>query len=237
MDPSNHILELVVAAITAIGGLGTAAFGLVDASKAFNGGVSQAGLKSVEAALKPFEAALNGAESDWRLTIRANWINGVPKADQKAAAKSLIRLGLTAANAPSMAAAGRVDPDRLRAVIAAIETGAALTPEDVNLLGRFNAAIDAALDGGFERGDQQYRNTSRLAAGGVSVVLAAAAGALLYPGAGAGGHGVGLGAYLTSSWFWLSLLVGLIATPLAPMAKDLASSLQAAANAVQSVRK
>ena len=166
MIDSTNLLQTLVAAIGAIGGLGTAAFGLVDASKAlFDGGISRCGFQHVLAALKPFESALNDGEADWKLTIRANWINGVPKEDQKAAAKSLIRLGLAADNAEALAKPGRVDPAALKALIQRIDNGDKLGPQDVNLLGRFNAAIDAALDGGFERGDQQYRNASRLAAG------------------------------------------------------------------------
>lgn len=233
-DSTN--LESLVAAIGAIGALGTAAFGLVDASKAIFGGVSRFGFQHVLAALKPFESALKDAESDWKLTIQANWINGVPKDDQKAAAKSLIRLGLSANNAEALAKPGRVDPAALKSLIQRIDQGAKLGPEDVNLLGRFNAAIDAALDGGFERGDQQYRNASRLAAGIVSVVLAVVGGALLAGQSASAAHPFEFGAYLHSAQCGIAVLVGFIATPLAPIAKDLASSLQAAASAVGSVR-
>ncbi len=235
MFDSNHILEMLAAAIGAIGALGTAAFGLVDASKAlFDGGVSRFGFQHVLAALKPFESALDDGEADWSLTIRANWINGVAKEDQKAAAKSLIRLGLSPDNAEALAKPGRVDPAALKDLIQRIDRGDKLGTQDVNLLGRFNAAIDAALDGGFERGDQQYRNAARLAAGLVAVVLAVSAGALLA--AQTGPQPFHLLAYLTSNQCGIAVLIGFIATPLAPIAKDLASSLQAAAAAVSSVR-
>src|ERR1700741_4653600 len=82
-----------IGAITAMGALGTAAFGLVDASKAFFGGVSNFGFGRIEKAVKPFMPS-SAAKDDtlvWRDTLRANWINGVPKEDQKAAAKALIR--------------------------------------------------------------------------------------------------------------------------------------------------
>ncbi|HEY2658929.1 MAG TPA: hypothetical protein VGI79_04350 [Caulobacteraceae bacterium] len=236
MIDSTNLLETLVAAIGAIGGLGTAAFGLVDASKAVFGGVSRFGFKHVMTALRPFESALNDGEADWRLTIQANWINGVPKDDQKAAAKSLIRLGLSADNAEALAKPGRVDPAALKALIQKIDQGATLGPQDVNLLGRFNAAIDAALDGGFERGDQQYRNASRLAAGLVAVTLAVTGGGLLAAQTAAAAHPFNFVAYLVSAQCGLAVLVGFIATPLAPIAKDLASSLQAAVGAVGSVR-
>ena len=50
-----------------MGALGTAAFGLVDASKAFGGGASRYGLRYVFRALKPYAGALNNANSAWRL--------------------------------------------------------------------------------------------------------------------------------------------------------------------------
>src|SRR3954470_8665438 len=138
----------------AIGALGTAASGLVDASKAFHGGISNVGFGKIEEALRPFKRALTAAESDWTATIKANWVNGMHKDDQKAAAKSLIRLGLSSENAESMAAAGHVNPAKLKAAITAVENGDTLTPDLINILGRFNGAIDAVMDGGFERADQ-----------------------------------------------------------------------------------
>ncbi|MDR3509140.1 MAG: hypothetical protein P4L64_14700 [Caulobacteraceae bacterium] len=221
-------LTAVIAAITAIGGLGVAAAGLVDATKAFGGGVSNFGFGRIEAALKPFQAALVLAESNWAATIRANWINGAPKEDQKAAAKSLIRLGLSSDNADAMAKAGHVDAAKLKLVLTAIETGAALTPDQVNLLGRFNAAIDAAMDGGFEQADQQYRNASKLLSGVAAIGLAVWGGDLL--------HGGSFPDYVGSADFGKAFLVGIIAVPLAPVAKDLTSSLQAAVTALKAVK-
>jgi hypothetical protein len=233
MSSLTDALAGATAAITAAGALGTASFGLVDATKAFGGGVSNCGFGYVERALKPFAAALNHANADWRLTVRANWINGMAKDDQKAAAKSLIRLGLSSANAAALAVAGHVDEAALRAVLTAVETGGALTTQDAQLLGRFNAAIDAAMDAGFERGDQQYRNASRLTAGLISVGLALWAGYLLYV------HGMPKdltwSGFASSQLFGSSILAGIVAVPIAPMAKDLASSLQAAAAAVKAV--
>jgi hypothetical protein len=234
MSDVTTALAATTAAIAAIGGLGTASFGLVDATKAFDGGFSNFGFGSVKRALAPFAPALTHANADWLLTIRANWINGVPKEDQKAAARSLIRLGLCSANAAALAPAGHVDPKRLADIVASIESGGALKTEDANVLGRFNGAIDAAMDAGFERGDQEYRNACRLGAAVTAVVLSVWAGAL------ASAHGV-MGDALPLEKYWFSdqfgaaVLAGLIAVPLAPMAKDLASSLQAAAKAVKSV--
>ena len=122
-----------------------------------------------------------------------------------------------------MAAAGHVDAAALKAVLVAVETGAALTPDQVNVLGRFTGAIDAAMDAGFEQGDQEYRNASKLWAGVVAILLAIVGGALLH----------GSADYFQTVDFGKAILVGLIAVPLAPVAKDLTSSLQAAVTAMK----
>src|SRR5260370_14664139 len=99
----------MVKLIAAAGALGTAAFGLVDASKAFWGGMSNPGFGYIRKAVETLLATAGGATAFGRqeimATLRANWLNGVPKATQKAAAKSLIHLMLTPQTAPAMAAA------------------------------------------------------------------------------------------------------------------------------------
>jgi hypothetical protein len=95
--------------VASAAGLGTAAYGLVDVTKAFGGGISNAGFGHVKRTLSPFEAALRNIGKTSPLdTVRANWLNGVPQADQKAIVKSLIRLGLSPANAPNLANATEV---------------------------------------------------------------------------------------------------------------------------------
>jgi hypothetical protein len=216
----------VGSAIIAVGALGTAAFGLVDASKAMWGGISNVGWGPVKASLKPFDIALKDANSDWAATIYANWINGVAKDDQKMAAKSLVRLGLSPANAAALAPAGRVDPERLTQVMTAVDAGQPLAPADVALLARFDAAIDAALDAGFELGDQRYRSAARLLAGAIAVILSIVA-VLVVPSLAAGVPYGGIP---------LAIFVGLIAVPVAPIAKDLASGLSTAASAFKAAK-
>jgi hypothetical protein len=229
MSNLSDAVATTVAAITAMGTLGTAAAGLVDASKAFLGGISNVGLAYIYKALTPFAPALDNTNPAWRELIRASWINGAPKEDQKAAVKSLIRLGLASGNAAQIAAAGHVDPAALQTALTNMETGLASSPADINVLGRLNGMIDTAMDAGFERADQHYRNASKLASGVVSVILAIWAGQLM--------KGYAIAGVDTSHPFWPSVLVGLLAVPIAPVVKDLTSSLQAAANAVQSVSK
>lgn len=245
MSAITDSIGATVGVITAMGALGTAAFGLVDASKAFGGGASRYGLKYVFRALKPYEGALHRANSAWRLGVEANWINGVDKAVQKDAVKTLIRLGLRSSMSEALAAAGGVDPTALHDAMIAIETGHTLTPQQADVFGRFNAVVDAHMDAGFERGDQRYRNAAKLFAAAVSVGLAWWAAYIMWraqlpiarPVTGAlgpSGHATILD-FFDSPLFGAATVAGLLAVPIAPIAKDLASSLQAAAKAVTAV--
>jgi hypothetical protein len=236
---NNSVADLVNL-IGAAGGLGTAAFGLVDATKAWHwgrywhGGISNAGFAVLHHAFKPFVPALKAVyRHDPYETLHANWINGVAKADQKAAAKGLIRLGLTPASATALADATGLDGELLAGAASRIATGEALTPTDLNIIGRFDALLSAILDAAYERADQQYRNTCKLWALVAAVVLAWVAGACLA----VSGSGGSLWSYFWSAAFWWWTFIGVVATPLAPVAKDLSTALQSAAAAVTAARR
>ena len=217
--------------IAAIAALGTAAYGLVDASKAIWGGASNAGFGRIRESLARFNPALNTlANAPWQ-TLRANWLNGVSKADQKAVAKALIHLTLSPANANSLAAAVGVDANALKAAATKINDGTALNKTDMDVLGRFDALVSAVLDAGYELADQQYRNTAKLASALVAIVLAVIAGAIIQS-----GNGVGVGDYLMSKEFLVAIVVGAVSTPLAPIAKDLSTSFAAAVKAVGALK-
>lgn len=224
VDPSLSITQLIMM-ITAIGALGGAAFSLVDATKAFWGGVSNVGMSGLCRALSPFAPALAAAlgqssAATWQQVVRAHWINGRPRDEQKAIVKSLIRLGLSPETAGSLERAAHVREGALVTVAAKLEGGSELTDADVNVLGRLDASIEAQLDAAYDRADQSYRNVSRALAGLVAIGLAFAAETVLQR---------------PDKWME-SLLVGLIAVPLAPIAKDLASALQSAVAATRSVK-
>src|SRR5262249_30895545 len=117
MAEPNGALGLLSGSVTdilnflaAAAGLGTGSMGLVDATKAFRGGVSNVGFADIRRALDSFleAASPNGTsfgKKEVLESLRSNWLNGVAKADQKAKAKALIHLGLTAASAPALARA------------------------------------------------------------------------------------------------------------------------------------
>lgn len=223
------------AALAGLSALSTASFGLLDLSKGVPFGVSNLGAGKIRAALLPFREALANAlgADGWWPVVRANWIAGVAKADQKAKAQALIKLGLSSSNAGSIAAAAHVDPAALEHAVKALETGAgtsatgpALSDADLNVLGRMNATIDALMDAAFEAADEEYRNVCRLLAGVISIVLAIVAWRL-WPTA----------TDNPQPSFWTAVGVGVLAVPFAPVAKDLTSALSTAMQALKAANK
>jgi len=229
MDP-NEISNLVIA----IGALGTASFALVDATKiGRNGGVSNSGFGFIEEAVRtllPNAARKRNADAMNVLDVlHGNWINGVALADQKAIAKSLIKLRLAEGTAESFAKATDVDRNVLTQVAKAMRAGTALTPEQTNALGRFDLALTALLDDAYQHADQRYRNSAKMLASIVAIVLAVAGGWAVV--------GTAAGDYFGTAKMWQAALCGLLAIPLAPISKDLASALQAGVKVAQAIRK
>ena len=205
--------------VLAIGSLGTAAYGVVDATKAFGGGISNRGFGDIRSVLARFilPASLPSVLS----TLRANWLNGMPLADQKAVAKALVKLNLTEASAIAMAGAAGVDVPTLRSVATKLAAGGTLSQPETDVYGRFDLLLSSQLDQGYQRADQRYRNSAKLLAVVVSVALAVAGAWMAYPQTPVG----------------IAILAGLLATPLAPIAKDLSSAIQAGARVAQAWKK
>jgi hypothetical protein len=237
MADANYLLNGQVSNIlnffAAASALGTAAYGLVDASKAFGGGISNAGFSHIREAVVPLIAAPEPAAAQRfdrkhvLATLLANWLNGVPKADQKAAAKSLIHMAVTPENAERLAKETGIDVAKMEAIAGKIRNGERLLENEISVLGRFDVIVSAVLDEAYERADQKYRNYSKLAGCVVATVLAAIGGGIIYVDNGGSGW-----VYPQTHEFLLSVLVGLIATPLAPVAKDLSSAIAAAVKTV-----
>ncbi|MGD0548525.1 MAG: hypothetical protein ABR991_11950 [Terracidiphilus sp.] len=218
--------------ITAIGGLGTAAFGLVDATKSFGGGVNRIGFKRIEAVVRSLTpgATVTGLTQNKIVdTVRANWYNGKDLASQKSIAKSLIKVGLNPGNAADLATLTGVDPAVLKHVATSIGSGTPLKPNESEVNARFDFVLTALLDEVYQDSDQAYTNGTRIVAFAFAMLLAFLGGWILQNGT--------LGSYLTSNDLWLALITGVLATPLAPIAKDLSSALVTAVNAMQLVKK
>ena len=250
--------------ISAIGGLGTAAFGLLEALKPVCPFINRIGLGGIQrtvTALTPFGPAPGGAGSQSAArpqpaagqapintlprqrilqTLESNWVNGNDLDSQKAIAKSLIKLHLSACNAANVAKAANVDPAQLNAVARYMDSAAtpvlppsqaspvALTQQQSDTWSRFDLIVTAMLDDCYQCADQLYRNWTRGLAAAIAVALALTGGYVI-----AGDS--------TNFFNWRGIgeafLVGLLATPLAPVAKDLSTALATAVNAMQLVKK
>jgi hypothetical protein len=257
IEATSTLLTGLPQVITAIGGLGTAAFGLLDASKSVLTPINKIGFARIQtlvASLTPLETGLNDQgqavqtgpppnalpQKNVIESLLANWINGTDVSSQKAIAKSLIKLHLSAGNAAELAAKTNVDPALLQAVATKIVSGAPLLQLESDAYSRFDMIVTALLDEVYQHADDVYRNWTRVLAGVIAVVLAVVAGATLFTQTAQGGTATGLNlifAYVKSHYFYQSILVGLLATPLAPIAKDLSSALATAVNTMQAIRR
>ena len=220
--------ELLPQYVTAAAGIGTAAFALVDGSKILrSGGVSRLGFARVENALTPFfpsgstqaadAPALGGRQI--LSTLLANWLNGTELAEQKAIAKSLLKLALTAHSAQSFATATGTPRETLDSIVGHLTEGTSLTDAGISAMGRFDLVLSAIIDEAYERADQIYRNSAKAWSVLVSVIL-------------------GVVGFKMADLCWIDgLLVGLAATPIAPVAKDLTSALAAATKAAEAFRR
>ncbi|MGA3344981.1 MAG: hypothetical protein ABSC76_08940 [Terracidiphilus sp.] len=230
------ILSNLPQAITAIGGLGTAAFGLLEAVKPVFPGINHMGFGRIRATvsgLTPDEAGagqpLNALpQANVLESLLANWVNGTDLGSQKSIAKSLIKLHLSAGNAAALAAKTNVDPALLTAVAQSIASATALTQQHGDAYARFDLIVTALLDEAYQQADQVYRNSTRALAALIAVGLAFVGGLSLIG---------SWGAYWWKPDMFLALLVGLLATPLAPIAKDISSALSTAVNTMQAVKK
>jgi uncharacterized protein YidB (DUF937 family) len=225
---------------SAIGGLGLASFALVDTTKVLrSGGISHSGFGYIDrtwSELAPTSGGLGGMsilQQSARDTLHANWINGMPMADQKAIAKSLLKLALTRDTAAHFASRTGVDTQALAEVADRMASGLPLGDSNdpqasarlATVFGRFDLALAAMLDAAYQRADQRYRNASKSLAALVALALAIVGGWLLE------------GDHVTLQKIALWAGCGILAVPLAPISKDLASGLSAAVKVAQSVRR
>lgn len=228
-DPTD-----IAAILGAVAGLGTAASGLVDTTKVFGGGISVVGYGTIKKAVGPFGKALTNATGSkaWSKPIKGAWINGMPMEDQITKAKALVHLALTTVAVADLPGVPSVDQALLAAIATSLDAGVTPLPADQQAgLNRFDGFLDLTFRGAYERADQLYRNAAKFLAAVLSIALAATAGGMHFASLPKDHSTI---SYTSSHEFVLALIVGMVAVPLAPIAKDLASSLTAAVTAMKS---
>lgn len=240
------------AAIAAVGSFGLAAFGIVESlGKAIaftyrrrsdqrlgHWGLPYVGLKAVLQMTRPLRLALQCAYGEDYAEIiaqqyRANRSDGsAPDTIRQG-----VRLGLPflgAKDAADLIAAvwhmERKHADALAKALQAASTPAAskapatgAVDQAQALAGRFATALDARINAAFQLADEQYETAAKTWAGAIAIALAVA-------------FNLGLSVSGQPSIPWpIDIVIGIVAVPLAPVAKDLSTSLQNALTAFKSI--
>ena len=198
------------------GALGTAAFGIVEASK-WIPAVGEFGLSQGLARLGPLAQTLRVAYGPDYLQL----LRGQYRGDQRELVRLLrqgMRIGLTRENAAAIATyLGAMNAELFAEAAAAAQAGRELTPEQRNIIGRFELAADARVDAAMSVAQAHYTGMARVLASVVSLAIAVGVQQTLVP----------------QPDLVTAILVGIAAVPLAPIAKDLASGLSAASKALR----
>lgn len=203
--------------VLAVGALGTAAFGIVEALKWTPIGLM--GFRQINKLLgQPVMRALEVAYGpEYLLLLKAQYRSGRTEAQLPKTIRQGARVGLTTDTAAGMAErTGVVEADELVNVAEAVQSGADLSDQQTNILGRFELALDARIDAPMALANDEYAGSLRVTASAVAIIIALAVGFNME------GEGYPL----------MSLIVGIAAVPIAPLAKDLTKVIQAAGKAL-----
>ena len=244
------------AAIGAVGSLGVAAFGVTESlGKAFaftfrkrsdhrlgHWGLPYVGLKAVLTMTRPLHLALQCAYGeDYAEVIAQQYRAARIDGSAPDTIRQGVRLGLPFLKpedgADLIAAVWRMERRHAEALARALQAEAPQTPATTSgqtvdpaqaLAGRFATALDARVNAAFQLADEQYEASAKMWAGFAAIVLAA-------------GFNWGLASHTGPAWWqglypWpVAIGAGLVAVPLAPVAKDLSTSLQNALTSFRSI--
>jgi len=211
------LVENIGTAVVAAGALGTAAFGIVEASKWISV-VGEAGFGSAMRVLGPLSRTLEVAYGKQYDDVLRGQYRGSGR-DLARTLRQGVRAGLSASNAAEVASfLGSVDPAALGAAVSAIERSGDLALPERGVIGRYELAADARIDAALAIAQARYVGVVRVLSSLVAIAIALA-----------------VGDAMSVPW-QSSILVGIAAVPLAPIAKDVASGIQAASKAIGSRR-
>lgn len=199
----------------AAGAVGTAASGIVEGLKV-HAAIGEAGFAELLRVLGGLRSALVVAYGDGAESV----LRGLYRGDADTLARVLrqgIRVGLTRHNAEAVAATlGGVEASALAEAAEVALSAPQPTDAHRTILGRYELAADARIDAALAAARARYIASARLWAMGAALLLA-----------------VG-GKVAAGSGDWAAtLIIGITAVPLAPIAKDVASGIQAAVRALK----
>lgn len=216
-------IEVLLAIILAVGALGTASFGIVEALKWTPIGVI--GFGKIRETLGPaVMACLEDAygEGNPKHYLQALYREERRGGELQRKLRQGARIGLNGTTAAGLARdfGAVVDGCKLKKIGESVKDGSELSEEERRELGRFELALDARIEAALARANTAYVGGVRVLASFTSILIALAAWKLL----------LGTG---TKVELQHAVLAGLAAVPLAPLAKDLTSALKSATVAIQ----
>ncbi|HZL00702.1 MAG TPA: hypothetical protein VFC47_12460 [Caulobacteraceae bacterium] len=223
----------------------------------FHWGLPYVGLGVVMRMSRPLEPALRCAYGDgWAGIIAQQYRSNRSDGSAPDTIRQGVRLGLPFLAVPVaetlIARVWSMDPARALDLAVALQASTSSTPaggaasagptspgavDPVQALaGRFATALDARITAAFQLADERYETVAKTWAGVAAIALA------LVFNWGLAGHGACAAAITTGCGAWngvyswpLAIGIGLVAVPLAPVAKDLSTSLQNALTAFKSI--
>ena len=208
-------------AIGAAGALGTACFGIVEGLKWTR--LGEMGFGRLQRILgDPLKSTLVVAYGEqYEQLLRAQYREDWAHSDLPKTLRQGVRLGLDGANAAAVATfLGNVDPAALKAAAIKVEQCQPLTDTDRAAIGRYEAAVDVRIESALAQAQDDYLGAVRLTASVIAIGLAVLA-SILHSG--------------PAGWQpWVTgVFVGILAVPLAPIANEVVSALQAATKALR----
>jgi hypothetical protein len=213
-------IDSLSTAIVAAGGLGIAAFGVVEGLKWFDP-VGLAGYRHVAKLLEVLGPPVHKAYgSDTEAVLQAQYRDGRNAGELPRTLRQGYRIGISAL-APEQVAEicrhiGVADGALVHEAAAALRRGEVLADATREALARFEVAADARIDAAMCLAADNYATQLKVYAGALAIAIALVVGYAVQPGD------------------WLkALVIGFVAVPIAPVAKDLASAVGEAAKAIR----
>jgi len=203
--------------VLAAGAVGTASMGIVEGFKSTKW--SPIGFSKLTKSISWADAALNKAYGKESKTLleslyRVNRTSG----DLPRILRQGVRIGLDQNNAAEMEETLLgADSKQLQGVAKKVAEGTDLDTTEKNILGRFEVAADARIDAALALAERAYSNGIRYRAFFIAQGLAFGAVFAIGP---------------DSKKIITALIIGLVAVPLAPIAKDVAKGFQSAVKAI-----
>jgi hypothetical protein len=201
----------------AIGAVGTAAMGIAEGFKSVK--LTPLGFKKLEEEIGwASESLAVSYGRNYRQLLMSLYRNDRRKGELPRVLRQAVRIGMNSKTAKTMAqVVGGCDAKTLSAVAEKVTEGETLDDTERNILGRFEIAADARIDAAFALAERAYANSIRFRASLVALTLSFVAAIALKQ---------------SPDGFFTAFIVGIIAVPFAPIAKDVAKGFQSAVMAI-----